>query len=219
MKLNPLDSLIETEDGSHTLLHYLGDHYHSRHGAIREAQHVFIHTGLDEIDFENVTILEVGFGTGLNAFLTLLYKRDKKVRYITIEPEPVDEKITRLLNYPSLLNEDRYMFDKIHNSKCDEWILLCPDFDILKLRSTLEAITIDEQIHLIYFDAFAPRYQPELWEVSIFKKCFELLVVGGMLVTYCAKGSVKRNLAAAGFFVETCPGPPGKREMIRAKKL
>lgn len=219
MKLNPLDVLIETEDGSHTLCHSLGDHYHSRHGAIQEAQHVFIHTGLDVIDFETVTIFEVGFGTGLNAFLTLLYNKGKKIRYITIEPDPIDEKITHLLNYPFLLKQDRIMFDHMHNAVFSEWVRLSPEFDLLKLNTTLETVVVDEPIHLIYFDAFAPRYQPELWDVSIFEKCFKLLSVGGLLVTYCAKGSVKRNLVTAGFVVETCPGPPGKREMIRAQKL
>lgn len=218
MKFNSVLSLVETKDGSHTILHSIGDHYHSRHGAIEEAKHVYINAGLQYVDQDTITLLEVGFGTGLNVFLTLLYKGGKKVRYITLEPDALSVDVVEGLNYPALLNEDRFLFDYIHSSSWNAWVEIEKGFDLLKMKEKLENVILRECVDLIYYDAFAPRYQPELWTVSIFKKCFSLLSVNGVLVTYCAKGSVKRALKEAGFFVETCQGPPGKREMVRAKK-
>jgi tRNA U34 5-methylaminomethyl-2-thiouridine-forming methyltransferase MnmC len=219
MNLNQTIKLIKTSDGSHTLAHPLGDHFHSTHGAIQEAIHVFIKTGLNNLEKRNVSILEVGFGTGLNAFLTYLNKCEKNITYIGLEPNPLEMSLIKQLNYTELLNQNKHIFHQFHELSFDTWYRPEEAFKFLKYQQTLEAVTNVPSIDIIYFDAFAPRYQPHLWESNMFEKCYEFLNPGGILVTYCAKGSVKRNLRDAGFSVETCPGPPGKREMIRARKV
>jgi tRNA U34 5-methylaminomethyl-2-thiouridine-forming methyltransferase MnmC len=218
MNLKQTIKLVETADGSHSLAHPIGDHFHSMHGAIQEAVHVFIKTGLNNIEKERVSILEVGFGTGLNAFLTYLNKGNKLVTYIGLEPNPLEMRLIKQLNYPELLNQSRDIFQKFHEVAFGTWYSLEDSFSLIKRQVSLETIHDLRSIDIIYFDAFAPRYQPHLWETTIFKNCYEFLNPGGILVTYCAKGSVKRNLKEVGFSVESCPGPPGKREMIRARK-
>ena len=217
-------SIIISEDGSHTLyVEALDEHYHSTHGAIQESNHVFIEAGLKQIQnsFETIRIFEVGFGTGLNAFLSLLYTEENKkhIYYSSVELHPLSVEIAGELNYANILAPDKLdLFLKLHSSNWNEDVKISDYFALNKKSDSLENIRIDNKFNLIYFDAFAPEKQPELWTADIFKKMFEILLPGGILTTYCAKGQVRRNMMGAGFTLERIPGPPGKREMMRAKK-
>ena len=213
--------VIKTSDGSQTL--YLKDKdetYHSRHGAIQESRHVFIEAGLKpliESGKKEIRILEVGFGTGLNALLTFLEAEKYRIplRYTSLEAFPVSDEIVSQLDYGSTLNSNDF-FQKMHALSWNEDHSLSEFFSLKKIQSKLEDFNTDEKFDLIYFDAFAPRVQPELWTEEIFRKMYELTGSGGVLVTYCSKGDVRRAMIAAGFQVEKLPGPPGKREMLRA---
>ena len=215
---------IITSDGSHSLfVPGLDEHYHSKHGAVQEAYHVFIRKGLDL--FENgsdVHILEIGFGTGLNALITFseAIKRNLKIYYTAVEayPVPVDEAL--MLNYPEVLKHGGLdvCFKKMHEAAWDEPMLLSENFTLIKQQRFFQEITAQNCCNLIYFDAFGARVQPELWTVTIFKKMIDALKYNGILVTYAAKGSVRRAMQEVGFKVERLPGPPGKREMLRAIK-
>lgn len=216
-------NLITTSDGSHSLYNTeLGEHYHSVHGAIRESMHVFIHAGLRSLPFTgNINILEIGFGTGLNAFLTFLESRafPGVIGYTAIEPFPLGTDIVNSLNYAALLDADeKHVLEKMHKAVPGAREEYHERFSFLKLHDRVEDAALDERYDLVYFDAFGPRVQPEIWSSSIFDKVYGVMNAGGMLVTYCAKGEVKRTLKGAGFRVETLPGPPGKREMVRAVK-
>lgn len=216
--------LIVTGDGSKTIyLPELDEHYHSSHGALQEAQHVFIKHGLTTQAGDYVTILEMGFGTGLNALLTYFAteKRHQYIHYIGIESFPISQEIWEQMDYTAHSNDPDApaVYSKMHTSKWDEPVALNELFVLEKRKSTLENTNLAAaSIDLIYYDAFGPRVQPELWTLAIFEQLFNWLTPGGMLVTYCAKGQVKRDLKTAGFVVETLSGPPGKREMTRAKK-
>ncbi|MCC6691185.1 MAG: tRNA (5-methylaminomethyl-2-thiouridine)(34)-methyltransferase MnmD [Bacteroidia bacterium] len=224
-----ITDLIKTEDGSHTL--YLPDkneHYHSYHGAITESKHVFIQNGLEyylaNTSTNSLTVFEIGMGTGLNVFLTylkLLELTRLQINYFAIEPFPLQEIVWSLLNYPEFLNAEnrKNIFHSIHTEKFDTPIYLSDRFTFLKQQKTLQQLESTTTVYIVFFDAFAPRVQPELWTKEIFQKIYNLLKPGGILVTYCAKGEVKRNLKSVGFKVESLAGPPGKREMIRAAKL
>ena len=215
-------SKIITKDGSATL-HWpeYDEHYHSFHGALTESKHVFIDAGL-EFQLKTLTkpiaILEMGFGTGLNALLTyqLAQKREVSVHYTTIEAFPLQKHELEQLNYDQLLGIEATVFQQIHSSKHNEELHF-PYFTFQKQLCKLQDAKL-ESYHLIYYDAFAPSAQPELWEKSIFVKLYNSLQTNGCLVTYCAKGAVKRTLQEVGFFIEALPGPPGKREMTRAIK-
>jgi tRNA U34 5-methylaminomethyl-2-thiouridine-forming methyltransferase MnmC len=216
--------IITTSDGSHSLWNEtLHETYHSVHGAMQESLHVFIKNGLEYALSKNplsISIFEVGFGTGLNALLTLQYANEhqQKIRYITVEPFPLPEEIWSRLNYSTILNLEE-QFRSLHNSKCDVEQQLDSYFSLLKLPVTLQHVEIPEKtIDLIYFDAFAPSKQPEVWELPVLEKTLRGLRTDGILVTYCAKGKLKRDLKNLGLTVETLPGPPGKKEMIRAYK-
>ncbi len=216
--------IITTEDGSNTLRNpELDETYHSIHGAIRESRHVFIENGLKcfiGVDKHEISIFEVGFGTGLNAVLTLEVARAQKqmVRYTTIEPFPLPENIWSILNYPQTLSnvDDFY---SIHRSQWQVGTTLDPYFELFKMRSTLQEFELEaESFDLVYFDAFAPSKQPQLWEPGVLEKVVTAIKPGGILVTYCAKGQLKRDLKALHMTVETLSGPPGKKEMVRARK-
>jgi len=215
-----------TLDGSDTLfVPELNEHFHSTFGAVQESQHVFIRHGLQAIDRndETVGIFEVGFGTGLNALLTSLAakKRPGNIRYASVELYPLNKAILDHLNYVSFLKEPEAgeEFGKIHGIPWGTPAQIHPSFELTKLRGDLRGTEFpDETVDIIYFDAFAPCVQPELWTVPVFQKLFRILRPGGMLVTYSCKGQVKRNLREAGFSIEKLPGPPGKREMLRAWK-
>lgn len=224
--------LLRTKDNSFTLYNpQLDETYHSRHGALQESLYVFIKQGLhhylENTNAKEINILEVGFGTGLNALLTYLEfeKLNLKTNYYSLEPYPIPKEIVDQLEYPKVLSlneEEKTIFHQLHDGsfikeKSDAQF----QFKLLK-NSFSEPIdkAIGKEIHfdLIYFDAFAPDKQPDLWTRPVLEKCNELLKPSGIWVTYCAKGAVKRNLKTVGFNVETLPGPPGKREMIRAIK-
>ena len=215
-----------TEDGSHSLFRKdLNEGYHSRYGAITESMHIFIEAGFKQVsnEYKEINVLEIGFGTGLNAFLTCLISSEtgKKVNYFGIEPFPLQSEIYSMLNYPELLGnaENRKLFLLLHDSEWGRGVKIIEQFNLKKIRKRFEDVDLKQAFfNLIYFDAFAPDIQPELWKKNIFKKIYNTLKDEGIFVTYSAKGSVKRNLQDAGFYVEKIPGPKGKREMIRAVK-
>jgi len=214
-------NLITTADGSHSLrVEALNETYHSVHGALQESTHVFIKEGFSKIEKPGISILEVGFGTGLNAYLTMLeaHKVGKKVNYIGLEKYPVNHDLLRELNYGDLAGE-REWFDELHEVEWNLEVPLSDYFRLSKLQKDLADIDYTSCFDIIYFDAFAPDKQPEMWTKFVFEKIFKALLPSGFLVTYCAKGQVKRDLKEVGFQVENVPGPPGKREMIRAWRL
>lgn len=214
--------IITTEDGSHSIISpQFGEAYHSKYGALQESNHVFIQAGLQYLLDQGKTTLsvfEMGMGSGLNVLLTLLYakKHQLKIDYQTVEAFPITD--WSGLNYPQLLGEEAPMyFEKIHQLAPKETSILSSHFTLSKFHQKLEEFAFKESsLDLIYFDAFAPAAQEELWTEAVFTKLFKAMKTNGVLTTYCAKGSVKRALKAAGFTIESIPGPPGKREMTRA---
>lgn len=212
-----------THDGSHTIyIPEIDETYHSIHGAIQEAKHVFIHAGLSYFSDKNkINVLEVGFGTGLNAILTYLFANDNQIMidYQGVEAFPVAEDLINNLNYSDEIQGDiKKVFLSLHEKKWGEKHQLTPYFSLKKMQSKIQALEFNQEFDVVFFDAFGPRAQAEMWEKEIFVKLFNSLNDGGILVTYCAKGSVKRTLKDVGFKVENLPGPPGKREMTRALK-
>ena len=215
---------MTTGDGSKTIhMPDLNEQYHSKHGALQEALHVFIEMGLKPMleshkDSSKLNISEFGFGTGLNAILTAQFPTEVQINYTGIEAFPVTAEELEAMNYGELLN-DPDLFQQLHNTAWENWSPITNDFHLLKYQSKFEDLKGSEDQDLIYFDAFGPRPQPELWTVDIFKICYSMLKTGGFLTTYCAQGQARRNMIAAGFEVERLPGPPGKREMLRAVKV
>lgn len=217
-----------TDDGSHSIIsEQFNESYHSRHGALKESLHVFINAGLKALTTKDkIKILEVGLGTGLNAWLTMLENQtlDKIIDFTGIEPYPISLEMAESLNYPLVAekidNEKDYQhcFLKVHQEAWETPIAFDDKFTLTKSKVTLADFSSDKKFDLVYFDAFAPNAQPELWTEVVFQQLFDLMAPGGMMVTYCAKGTVKRGLKAIGFTVETLEGPPGKREMTRAVK-
>ncbi|MCF8368841.1 MAG: tRNA (5-methylaminomethyl-2-thiouridine)(34)-methyltransferase MnmD [Bacteroidales bacterium] len=216
--------LIKTEDGSFTLYNNeLGEVYHSRFGAVSESLHIYISAGLNNLQgiLKEIHLLEIGFGTGLNAYLTSLQAAKNKVKilYHTLEPYPLSEEIISKLNYPQVYGNEPETFNKIHQAIWGNPAFINPHFNLLKIKETLELASLPSNFyHLVYFDAFAPDLQSVLWEKPMFVKLNQSMKTGGILVTYSTKGIVKRNLAGAGFRIEKIPGPKGKREIIRATK-
>jgi len=223
--LNLLErKIITTADGSSTLyIPQWDEHYHSKHGSIQEAYHVFIKNGFEILEQKNLSILEIGFGTGLNALLTFYESLHNNVEidYTGIEAFPVNKEEHQALNYCQILKlEDcKNVFDSIFNATWDSKVMLMHHFSIEKKLLKFQEISFINSYDLIYFDAFGPDVQPELWTESIFKMMYQALKVKGVLVTYSAKGSVRRAMQEVGFQVEKLPGPPGKREMLRGIKL
>lgn len=223
--------IITTSDGSTTIyLPEINEQYHSIHGAVQEALHVFINHGLHYFNNElnskkntKISILEIGFGTGLNALLTVVEAEKLEINYEGVEAYPVSKEELEKLNYTSLLakkytNIER-LFNKIHKVSWEKQVSVTEHFTLKKRKQFFEKIEDENCFDIIYFDAFGARVQPELWTETIFIKMFKALKNNGILVTYSAKGSVRRALITAGFTVERLPGPPGKREMLRAKKI
>jgi tRNA U34 5-methylaminomethyl-2-thiouridine-forming methyltransferase MnmC len=214
-----------TADGSVTIaIPELNVTYHSKHGAIQESMHVFIEAGLRPLlhKQETIAIFEMGFGTGLNALLTLVEatKHQQKINYHTVEAFPLEKEMVAQLNYCEQLQQPELnpLFNELHASPWNEPIHLSPWFTFQKNHTTLFNLSTFQPVNLIYYDAFAPNAQPELWTAEAFTQLFNMLTAEGILVTYCSKGDVRRAMQAAGFLIEKIPGPPGKREMVRATK-
>lgn len=217
--------IIITEDGSTTIhLPEWDEQYHSKHGAIQEAYHVFIEMGffyfLKNNNPDPLKILEIGFGTGLNTFITLIEakKNTTKVEYTGIEAYPIETFEIEKLNYPSELKASSEIFSQLHLCPWEKMTEISKIFSVLKRKQFFSEIEETDAYHIIYFDAFGARVQPELWTEAIFKKMYNALKMEGVLVTYSAKGSVRRAMQEVGFTVERLPGPPGKREMLRGTK-
>ena len=215
--------IIKTLDGSTTIhLKEWDECYHSKHGAIQEAKHVFIKNGLSLFEKDPVSILEIGFGTGLNAFITFLeaIQKNQKIDYVGVEAYPVNAEEVLAMNYVEELEalEFHNIFEKMHKCEWDNKVEICDQFSLTKRKQFFDEINDFETFDLIYFDAFGYRVQPELWSTEIFQKMYNSLKPNGVLVTYAARGVVKRSMIAVGFTVEKLAGPPGKREMFRAFK-
>jgi len=218
--------VFESRDGSSTVLSKeFGVTYHSKYGAIQESRHVFIKEGLHHRcrAKKELAILEVGFGTGLNALLTMLEanKLALKINYTALEPHPVAQDIVGQLNYCEKLNVNNGSceFQQIHDAAWDAETTINERFSIVKFKKQVENLEFEKKFDIIYYDTFAPNVQPKLWEKEVMEKMFVALRPNGVLVTYCAKGVFKRTLKTIGFNVETLKGPPGKREMVRAIKI
>jgi tRNA U34 5-methylaminomethyl-2-thiouridine-forming methyltransferase MnmC len=218
---------VITKDGSHTIsIPEMGVTYHSTHGAIQESLHVFIEAGLNyfiEVQKpDKISILEMGFGTGLNALLTLIEteKLTCKINYYSLELYPLKKEEFIQLNYCHQLKRPglQKAFRQMHQSNLNEAVPVTDKFSLTKIDSSLQAYSKNTLFNIIYFDAFDPAVQPELWTKEIFNKLYSLLMPGGVIVTYCCKGDVRRALIASGFAVKRIPGPPGKREMLRGIK-
>ncbi len=215
--------IIITSDGSKSIyIPKWEETYHSRHGAITEAYHVFIEMGLKKCIQKELKIAEIGLGTGLNCLITFLENKqlNKKISYTAYEAFPITEVEANKLNYMEVLQAEKYqsIYERIHQSDWGKPVSLDENFSLLKKKEKFQDINDQSCFHLIYFDAFAPRVQPELWTLEIMQKMYKALVPNGIFVTYSAKGSVRRNLQEAGFEVKKLPGPPGKREMLFARK-
>ena len=216
------NKLVITNDGSHSIFNpEINECYHSKHGAIVEAEHVFIRNGFSVVNKQNLNILEIGFGTGLNALLTSQKAVQKKVtvNYQTMELYPVSEDNYSKLNFTDLIGIEQDELLKLHTTKWEKKCKINEFFSLTKFNTDLENYTSDTKFDIIYFDAFSPEKQPELWTNTIFMKMHNYLKEGGFLVTYCAKGIVKRTMKSVGFEIIVLDGPPGKRQMTRANKL
>ena len=218
-----MNKIVKTSDGSHTIyVPELDEHYHSIHGAIQESNHIFINSGFDACKAEPVRILEIGFGTGLNAFLTFLRAEsmNRTVHYTSIEKFPLSIETARELNYHEFAGQkSREIFLMLHEVEWNHEIMLSDFFTIEKLSDDFTSLKLKGKYDLVYFDAFGPDKQPEMWTGEMFLKISKATVSGGILVTYSAKGEVKRHLKAANYKVELLPGPPGKRQISRAVKI
>tara|TARA_B100000795_G_C22798927_1_gene440781 strand:+ start:2605 stop:3267 length:663 start_codon:yes stop_codon:yes gene_type:complete len=216
--------IIQTSDGSTTIyIPEWNEQYHSIHGAIQEAYHVYIKHGLESKTTNELAVLEIGFGTGLNSFITFLegQKKHLLVEYVGVDAYPVTQEELEKLNYVTELDASHAatVFETFHSCSWEEKHQITSDFSLLKRKQFFHEIEDENKFDIIYFDAFGARVQPELWTEEIFKKMFLALKLEGVLVTYSAKGSVRRAMQSVGFTVERLPGPPGKREMLRAVKM
>ena len=216
--------IIVTGDGSKTIqIEDWDEQYHSKHGAVQEAYHVFIEHGLRLFSTQHVHLLEIGFGTGLNALITYLEaaKLNLRIDYVGVEAFPVTMEEVTQLDYCGQLGAEsaKNTFFEMHNTPWEEPVSLTDTFSLTKQKKDFREINEQNLFNLIYFDAFGARVQPDLWTEDIFKVMYDALVKDGVLVTYAAKGSVRRAMQAVGFMVERLPGPPGKREMLRAVKI
>ena len=216
--------IITTSDGSHSIRNtHLDETYHSVHGAVQESMHVFIRNGLEYFilnrQTSKVSILEIGFGTGLNTLLTWRYGRQNnlEIRYTSLEPFPLLQEVWSRLNYDSGREGDDLSI--LHKADWDREIALAPDFTLQKINKSLQDVVLNDPYDVVFFDAFAPGVQPELWAYESLEKVITPLRAGGVFVTYSAKGQLKRDLKTLGLQVETLAGPPGKNEMVRGVKI
>ena len=218
--------IISTKDGSKSIQSdEYNSSYHSHFGAITESKHVFIENGLKyrSRNKKNIKVLELGFGSGLNALLVwdyIIKRQDLHVDYYSIEKKPIPSFIYDKLEYDTLLHDlAEQPTYKIHSLPWNSEVRLEKNFTIKKIQADFLETDLETGYDLIFFDAFAPDSQPELWTLAVFSKLYNSLLPGGILVTYCAKGYVKRNMKSAGFTIQALPGPPGKREITRAEKI
>ncbi|MDD6211457.1 MAG: tRNA (5-methylaminomethyl-2-thiouridine)(34)-methyltransferase MnmD [Bacteroidales bacterium] len=210
-----------TADGSHTIfIPGLNEHYHSVNGAIQESMHIFIKNGLFQIQKPKIRILEIGFGTGLNALLTLLNATDKKIHYTALELYPLLPEMALELNYPQRLEDKRApeFFRELHSLPWEKENFVTSFFTLMKRKTDFTSFVFSDTYDLIYFDAFAPEKQSEMWSQLLFDRLFSVTEPNGILSTYCAKGVVRRMLQQSGYLVKRLPGPPGKREILQALK-
>ena len=213
--------IIQTEDGSSSIfVKDLGETYHSVHGAVQEALHVYIENGMKRCEHTTLSILEMGFGTGLNFVLSYqtALVQNRSLDYVGVEAFPVTEQEWKLLNYDEITKDLPHRLHDIHSLNWNEKHQLSDAVSLTKVHNRFENLELSQTFDLIYYDAFGYNYQPELWTLELFQKMHDLLVTEGILVTYACKGIIKQNLRAAGFKVKRVPGPPGKREMIVAYK-
>lgn len=223
MGKNKKNTLVKTADGSHTIyIHELDDHYHSIHGAVQESEHIFIKSGLAACKADPVNIFEVGFGTGLNALLSARYSilEGRKVNYTAIEKYPLEEEVYMQLNHFNFAGKEGPKLSRlIHSAQWNSFSEIIPGFNLKKIKGDLTSTVLTGSYDLIFFDAFGPDKQPEMWTKEVFSSISAITIKGGLFVTYSAKGDVKRNLTACGYKVELLPGPPGKRQITRAVKI
>ena len=218
--------IITTADGSSSIyVEELDEHYHSIHGAVQESEHIFIKSGLwaDNLQsLDTISVLEVGFGTGLNALLTCFSTtKTQKICYTAIEPYPLSNNELQQLNYGNILPYPQAdtVFSLLHSAEWEKQVPITEHFSLCKHKiSALEMSFPQNTFHLVYFDAFSPESQPELWTSTLFEKIYNSMKINSILVTYSAKGTVKRALQEVGFCTEKLPGPVGKREILRGKK-
>jgi len=219
---NTLNQIITTSDGSHTIfVPELNEHYHSIHGAVQESTFIFINNGFEVCNADPLNIFEVGFGTGLNALLTAIKSRNgaREVNFTSIEKYPVDEDIISSLNHHLFTGEEgKEIYNSIHSAPWNIKVNICKNFNLKKINADFTTETLEGEYDLIYFDAFGPDKQPEMWTKEMFAGIAAITNTDGVFVTYSAKGEVKRNLIYCGFEVTLLPGPPGKRQIIRAVK-
>ncbi len=216
---------IETADGSTSIyIEEMDEHYHSKHGAIVESNHIFIENGLlSKRELDRIHVFEVGMGTGLNVLTSIkaLQLNKLAINYKAVEAYPIKMEELPFINFSNLLGVEEVLFKKVHECPWEEEVQLLPHFKLTKFQSKLEVLELgQEQFDVVYFDAFAPEKQEEMWTEAIFKKLFNALKPEGILVTYCVKGVIRRLLQSVGFTVEKLKGPlGGKREMCRATKV
>lgn len=217
-----MNELILTSDGSHTIfVPELNEHYHSIHGAVQESTFIFINNGFDICKADPLNIFEVGFGTGLNALLTAIKSiaGEREVNYTSIEKYPINENIINSLNHSLFTGEkSKEIYNLIHSSPWNITTNICKNFNLKKIEGDFTIESLSGEYDLIYFDAFGPDKQPEMWTREMFTRIAAVTNKNGIFVTYSAKGEVKRNLRACGFEVTLLPGPPGKRQIIKAVK-
>lgn len=216
--------IIQTEDGSHSIYNAeLKETYHSSNGALTESRHVFLKNGLefyaDNFSTAGIKLFEVGFGTGLNALLAWQWAEEKQIPiiYHSIEQFPLVQDLVKEINYGKILNEQEKL-ERLHAASWNDEQELSSVFKIKKINKCWPEYKMEESYSIIFYDAFAPSKQPEMWEMPLLEKCYNALNLPGILTTYCARGQFKRDLIALGFEVETLPGPPGKKEMVRGVK-
>jgi len=212
-------SIITTTDGFHTLfLPEMDEHYHSVNGAVQESKHVYIEAGFKQCRKPKIHVLEMGFGTGLNALLTALEVENQKIDvfYTGLEKFPLSQEIINQLNYSEI---NRTLFQAIHQTGWEKSESVNPYFHLKKIQTDFRDFDFPDKYDVVYYDAFAPDKQPEVWSQELFDKIFSAMNPGGIITTYCAKGNIRRMMRQAGFSVERIPGPPGKREMLRGKVL
>ena len=215
--------IITTSDGSHSLFNEKNNEsYHSVNGSIQESLHVFINAGLSQVRKKEISIFEVGFGTGLNALLSYIFSENNSIKicYDAIELFPIKRELFSQLNFTECLGHNYdSIYLKMHESAWNSNIEISENFSLKKILGDLRTFKLSGKYDLVFFDAFSPQVEPELWTYEIFEKIYSGMNMNGIFVTYCAKGKVRRNLQKVGFKAERIPGPAGKREMLRAIKL